>query len=173
MNCLFTSSTSMEAGMRMESSFRWSSLFSRSLLGFYFTVTDLWPRMSFLISLKLWRRRRRAWRSSSTCSLLGASICAKKTCWLAEWARPLAPWPSCPVRCSSLRSQRRIPQLSSLDGQGERTLILVTLLNTNLPLFWYRLDYFRLKPTKLEELTDVARMLLKVKREEDLKAKSD
>ena len=36
-----------------------------------------------------------------------------------------------------------------------------------------RLDYFRLKPSKLEELTDVARMLLKVKREEDLKSKSD
>ena len=35
---------------------------------------------------------------------------------------------------------------------------------------WSRLDYFVHKPTKLEELTDVARMLLMAKREEELKA---
>ena len=35
---------------------------------------------------------------------------------------------------------------------------------------WSRLDYFVHKPTKLEELTDVARMLLIAKREEEMKA---
>ena len=35
---------------------------------------------------------------------------------------------------------------------------------------WSRLDYVVHKPTKLEELTDVARMLLMAKREEELKA---
>ena len=34
---------------------------------------------------------------------------------------------------------------------------------------WSRLDYFVHKPTKLEELTDVARMLLMAKREEENK----
>ena len=39
---------------------------------------------------------------------------------------------------------------------------------------WSRLDYFVHKPTKLEELTDVARMLLMSKREEEIKvAKAD
>ena len=32
---------------------------------------------------------------------------------------------------------------------------------------WSRLDYFVNKPTKLDELTDVARLLLKEKREEE------
>ena len=35
---------------------------------------------------------------------------------------------------------------------------------------WSRLDYFVHKPTKLEELTDVAKMLLMAKREEEMKA---
>ena len=34
---------------------------------------------------------------------------------------------------------------------------------------WSRLDHFVHKPTKLEELTDVAKLLLKAKREEELK----
>ena len=38
---------------------------------------------------------------------------------------------------------------------------------------WSRLDYFVHKPTKLEELTDVARMLLMAKREEEKKTNTD
>ena len=37
---------------------------------------------------------------------------------------------------------------------------------------WSRLDYFRIKPTKLEELTDVARILLMTKREEEKEQKN-
>ena len=38
---------------------------------------------------------------------------------------------------------------------------------------WSRLDYFVHKPTKLEELTDVARMLLMAKREEEKKTNKE
>ena len=38
---------------------------------------------------------------------------------------------------------------------------------------WSRLDYFVLKPTKLEELTDVARLLLMAKREEERKTNNE
>ena len=82
-----------------------------------------WSRRSFLTSPKHWRPRRRAWRSSLTCSLPVVSTSAKKTCWRAGWAKLLVPWHSCRVRCSSLQSQRRILRLSSLGGQGDLYII--------------------------------------------------